>query len=89
MGEFSDIREIFGVWREKIKMERGMRCLYLELCAGDCPKNRLYDLSNQGARSWLCEGKKIFYSHTLSHFRQLAEIVQRNRERETMFRQKI
>lgn len=65
------------------------RCPYLELCAGDCPKHRLYDLSNQKARSWLCEGWKIFYSHTLSHFKQLAETVQRKRQRETMFRQNI
>ncbi len=59
-------------------------CPYLKLCAGDCPKHRLYDPCNPRACSWLCEGWKIFYAHTLREFKKLAEIIHEQRQSEMM-----
>jgi uncharacterized protein len=57
-------------------------CQFLDLCAGDCPRNR-----GQGSRehervSWLCAGWKMFYEHSLPDFRRLARRVQRQRAQE-------
>ena len=61
-------------------------CPFLELCQCDCPKNRGGDPAQ---RSQLCAGWKMFYAHTLPHFRELAEqircdraFVQREAERQ-------
>lgn len=64
-------------------------CPYLKLCAGDCPKHRLYDPFNPMACSWLCEGWKIFYAHTLREFKKLAEIIHEQRQSEMMSIQQI
>jgi uncharacterized protein len=54
-------------------------CTYLALCAGDCPKHRLYQ-RNPNALSFLCDGWKAFYSHALPGFRRIAETVKRERQ---------
>ena len=41
-------------------------CKWLPLCMGDCPKNRPH------AKSVLCAGWKMFYSHTIDRFETLA-----------------
>lgn len=41
-------------------------CRFLPLCMGDCPKNR------RSGRSALCGDWKLFYSHTIERFENLA-----------------
>jgi uncharacterized protein len=53
-------------------------CDYLALCAGDCPKHRLYQ-NDPNALSYLCDGWKAFYSHALPSLRRIAETVRRER----------
>ena len=49
------------------------KCDCFEICAGDCLKHRLpQSQNNPRTISWLCEGWKIFYSHSLKKFRKLA-----------------
>jgi uncharacterized protein len=54
-----------------------LECVYLELCRGDCPRNRLTGTAPQGRPSWLCEGWKMFYEHALPRLRKLARTVLR------------
>jgi len=54
-------------------------CAFLSLCAGDCPKYRLYQ-NNSAALSFLCDGWKTFYSHALPGFRRIAETVKKERK---------
>ena len=54
-------------------------CSYLDLCFGGCPKDRLCAGGGEfGSESSLCEGLKLFYSHTHDRMVQLAETVRKN-----------
>jgi len=88
----SDWRELGG---SRLYREFGRRkgqlhpdclaCEYLELCAGDCLKNRIVSGSGAAASasalSWLCQGWKAFYRHALPGLRRLAREIQRQRSR--------
>lgn len=45
-------------------------CSYVDYCQGDCLKNRYYHTEESDNLSWLCDGWKMFYQHTLPIFRQ-------------------
>ena len=53
------------------RSEKCSRCRWLPLCMGDCPKNRT------AAGSALCEDWRLFYSHTIERFEQLASGLRR------------
>ena len=55
-------------------------CGYLDFCQGCCPKNRPGHGEDPRKKSVLCEGWKMFYSHTLDDFKRLARKVLRDRE---------
>ena len=56
------------------------RCPYCFLCMGDCLKHRQSgSLPVTGDLSRLCAGWKLFYSHTLPRFNQLADQIRRDR----------
>lgn len=51
-------------------------CPYFRFCAGDCPKNRIgHSGSAANVLSYLCEGWKLFFAHTLPRFEELARSV--------------
>ncbi len=52
--------------------QRCNRCEFLRLCHGDCLKMRLYDGRDPRTLSWLCDGWRVFYRHTLGAFQRLA-----------------
>jgi uncharacterized protein len=52
--------------------KRCASCPYLDYCAGDCLKHRLYGGQGPRALSWLCEGWRQFYSHALPKLTRLA-----------------
>jgi len=55
-------------------------CPCFKFCAGDCPKNRVGHNSGDAAQlSYICEGLKMFYEHSLPKFEELAEIVNKER----------
>jgi len=56
------------------------RCEYLKYCQGGCLKNRLYENNNPGTLSWLCEGWKTFFQHSLPGFRKLALSIRQERQ---------
>ncbi|MFW5857459.1 MAG: anaerobic sulfatase maturase [Planctomycetota bacterium] len=55
-------------------------CPHLPLCRGDCLKHRLPKENDPRTLSWLCEGWKLFYDHTLDRFRALAQTVRTEQE---------
>jgi uncharacterized protein len=59
--------------------EECSRCPYLKLCAGDCQKNRFYGKEEPTQISYLCDGWKAFYGHTLPEFEKLASRIRRSR----------
>ena len=64
-------------------MHPGCReCEFHDLCMGDCQKQRYYGGEDPGRQSWLCEGWKMFYAHSLSRFRRLGRAVLRERSRQ-------
>ncbi len=67
--------------RKRQLAEECLSCEYLELCAGDCPKNRPGRGSRTQQVSQLCKGWKKFYSHALPEFRRLAEEIRNERSR--------
>ncbi len=55
-------------------------CEYLQYCAGDCLKHRLPAPSKSpDTLSVLCEGHKMFFSHVLPGFRELSEVIKKER----------
>jgi len=57
------------------------KCAFLQFCQGDCPKNRGGpDRRDSTALSYLCEGWRRFYRHTLPRFQKLADDIRRERK---------
>jgi uncharacterized protein len=87
-GEWNDfldskIYKKFGK-RKRELVKECLQCPCLDLCAGCCPKNR----SGRGEKpgpSALCEGWKIFFSHTLDRFKIIAGQIKKEREEEGNF----
>jgi uncharacterized protein len=52
-------------------------CEYLDLCAGDCLKHRVYSDNPPHNRSWLCSGLKIFFKHTQNRFDDLSDRIRK------------
>ncbi|MBD3305550.1 anaerobic sulfatase maturase [candidate division KSB3 bacterium] len=57
-------------------------CRFLDLCAGDCLKHRVYGGHSPQDLSWLCAGWQHFFRYTRSRFEKLAERLRRQRLRE-------
>lgn len=79
----SPVYEEFGSrksrWNEKCKT-----CPYLKFCAGCCPKNRLNKGVPPERLSILCKGWEMFYKHSLTRFKSLAERVIQDRQKAAM-----
>lgn len=48
------------------------RCNYLEFCLGDCLKHRYKVGEDSKELSYLCDGWKLFYKHSLPTFKKIA-----------------
>lgn len=55
-------------------------CEYLQLCWGDCLKHRIGANGEISKKSWLCEGWKVFYRHSIPGFRKLAQSILNQRK---------
>jgi uncharacterized protein len=75
----SDVFKAFGA-RKDLTHAACRTCPYFKFCAGDCPKNRVGHRSGPAEKlSYLCEGWKRFYAHTLPRFEELAERARKER----------
>jgi len=69
--------------QNKLKLnEKCTSCAFVLQCHGDCLKHRMYANNPPETLSWLCEGQKRFYTHTMERFLKAGEIVKRRRESE-------
>ncbi len=56
------------------------RCEFLDLCTGECPKNRIINTPNgEPGLNYLCAGFKKFYKHTEPYFGFMANELMNNR----------
>ncbi len=57
-------------------------CRYLNLCNGECPKNRfaIDPVDGTPRLNYLCEGYRAFFRHTEPYFRFMAEELKNRRE---------
>ncbi|MFC1607462.1 anaerobic sulfatase maturase [Candidatus Latescibacterota bacterium] len=56
-----------------------LECSFLSLCRGGCPKDRFCaGKGKYGTESAICEGMKLFFSHTRDRLGQLAGTVRQN-----------
>lgn len=61
-------------WNEKCG-----ECEFLDICSADCLKHRFIQNRNPQMLSWLCQGWKQFYKHTMPTFRNLADDIREER----------
>lgn len=74
----SDFQKNFGLNKIKSLPLACKECPYLKLCYGGCPSNRLREIpSGETGLNWVCEGYKMFYSHTEPVFTAISECVRR------------
>lgn len=76
----SSVYQQFGA-RKKEWNVRCTKCRHLELCAGDCPKNRLYNKNPSEHPSVLCQGHTRFFDHTQKKFDLLCRKIQKKRQK--------
>ena len=74
----SNFQKRFGLHKIKSLPLDCKECPYLKLCYGGCPSNRLRKTpSGETGLNWVCEGYKMFYSHTEPVFTAISECVRR------------
>ncbi len=73
----SELFQAFGL-RKSLWNGRCSHCEYLEFCAGSCPKSR--PGADSANLSVLCEDWRVFYSHTLERFREIAAAIRAERK---------
>ena len=54
-------------------------CPYLQMCGGDCPKNRIDRTEGGEAISRLCKGFRMFFEHTRPYFEYMADELRHQR----------
>jgi uncharacterized protein len=66
--------------RKQLFSQTCRSCPFVELCAGDCQKNRLTRSVEPNSPSVLCDGWKQFYDHSMPTFRKLVKKLE-NKQR--------
>jgi uncharacterized protein len=72
---YSESQQRFGFAKRDSLPQDCVHCPHLQLCWGDCPKNRLVrTAAGEAGLSYLCSGLKKFYAHIQ---RDMPEILRR------------
>jgi len=69
LSEILERNRNFGMYKTLSLPQECLRCEYVRLCAGGCPKDRLIYTSDQKLQNILCKGYKQIFSHILSQHR--------------------
>lgn len=76
----SDFQQQFGRDKRDRLPLQCKKCEYLDLCFGECPKNRfMYTPDGEPGLNYLCPGLKKFYWHTEPFMDFMANELQHNR----------
>ena len=70
-GKYLDFGKQKSLWNNACA-----QCKHIKYCAGDCLKHRLYENGDPKKISWLCEGWKQFYDHSLPALKGLVKNVE-------------
>ena len=75
----SDQQLFFEQHKKDTLSARCKACAYLNMCGGDCPKNRIAKTSEGESISCLCTGFRMFFEHTQKHFQFMANELKNQR----------
>jgi uncharacterized protein len=76
----SPFQKQFGKNKKELLPSYCRKCEYLDLCFGECPKNRIATTPDgEPGLNYLCPGFKLFYRHTEPYFDFMASELQNNR----------
>ena len=67
----------FGMAKRNTLPPQCLRCEFLALCHGECPKHR-FDADTQGypGLNSLCRGYEMFFRHTEPYFREMKRLLE-------------
>ena len=76
-------QEDFGNKKYNELPEYCINCNVLEMCNGECPKNRFIKTpTGETGLNYLCEGYKLFFNHCLPFVNAVSELWSRNQGRQ-------
>ena len=74
---YSDRQQAFGFAKRDTLPQYCRDCAHLNLCWGECPKNRLVRTpAGEAGLNYLCPGLKRFYAHIQRDMPQILRRVQ-------------
>ncbi len=81
----------FGMDKRNSLPRKCLRCEFLSICNGECPKHRFNKSENgETGLNALCEGYRMFFSHTAPYMKKMRELLMENRApAEIMYMKKI
>lgn len=69
----------FGLKKSKDLQAHCLNCEFLFTCYGECPKNRIAVTPDGHKINWLCDGLKLFFSHTKEKMQQMANFIKQGK----------
>ncbi|MGD9108869.1 MAG: anaerobic sulfatase maturase [Gammaproteobacteria bacterium] len=76
---FSKKQKQFGAKKSNLP-KKCKDCEFCFTCHGECLKNRIITLPNEDAKlNHLCEGLKLFFTHTKKHMQEMADLLKSGR----------
>jgi uncharacterized protein len=79
---YSELQKQFGFAKRNTLPQHCRRCQHLNLCWGECPKNRLVRAPDgEAGLNYLCSGLKRFYTHIQKDTPEILRRVQKERAR--------
>jgi uncharacterized protein len=77
---YSEIQKKFGFAKRKALPQDCWQCPYLNLCWGECPKNRLVRTPDgEPGLNYLCPGQKMFFAHIQKYMPEILHQVRKER----------
>jgi len=78
---FSEKQRHFGADKRDLLPAQCQQCEYLNLCYGECPKNRIIKTdTGENGLNYLCEGYRSYFKHTKPYFEFMANTLRRSKE---------
>lgn len=72
----SPSQAFFGMEKRDELPEGCLSCRYLQLCNGECPKHRFVADGENGRINMLCDGYRMFFSHTEPYMLKMRELLE-------------
>ena len=75
-----DAQRAFGKAKQETLPKQCRDCQYLNLCNGECPKNRfLKSIDGEDGLNYLCKGFQRFFKHTTPYFKRMCDLLYQRR----------